>query len=70
VARIDNDNLPTFEFNMQFCPASGSCYPGKRWCLVTNGITSHNENARKICESLGTVDTTSGVTTGDYYVLN
>jgi prepilin-type N-terminal cleavage/methylation domain-containing protein len=59
-AFIDNPDYPDFEF----VGLNPSFYKnGKKWCIV---VKQKNQNARAICEMMGTVDPN---TNGNYYLL-
>ncbi|MDR0646096.1 MAG: hypothetical protein LBG46_03810 [Elusimicrobiota bacterium] len=49
VAVMSNPDYPIFEFTASKDPTN----KGKKWCQLTSG---KNQNARAICEIMGTVD--------------
>jgi prepilin-type N-terminal cleavage/methylation domain-containing protein len=59
-ALMNNIDYPGFEFT----GSQDSVHKEKKWCQLSNG---QNQNARAICETMGTVDTSYGG--GDYYLL-
>ncbi|MDR0734803.1 MAG: prepilin-type N-terminal cleavage/methylation domain-containing protein [Elusimicrobiota bacterium] len=61
-AIIGNFDHPTFEFHTDV--HSASTVKGKRWCQLSG---EKNQNARDICELMGTVDPAFGG--GNYYLL-
>ena len=66
-------NLPSFEVTLLHHNNYGQ--PGKFWCHVYDwGSKTHNELAKKICQSLGREDTAFGAqyahTAGKYFIIN
>jgi type IV pilus assembly protein PilE len=60
VANIQNMDYPTFEFT----GLKDNISKGRKWCRALTG--SSNQNARSICEIMGTVDPNMN---GNYYLL-
>jgi prepilin-type N-terminal cleavage/methylation domain-containing protein len=64
-AFMDNPDYPDFEFTALL---ESYKYKGKKWCQVQ--VEGKNQNARAICEMMGTVDPdVTGIYAGNYYLL-
>ena len=70
-ARVNNANMPFFEFNLIHGSVSGIA--GKKYCHVFGYPTTKNDIAKSICQNMGVLDTDSSSSewfVGKYYRLN
>ena len=68
VAKANNSNMPNFEYMFLHAPYLET----KKYCQVSGYPTTKNDIAKSICQSMGTVDTSTGADwfNGKYFILN